>query len=118
MKPELAFVQDCVTKYIQNSDGNISRLILTGHSLGGAYASILYDLLATDKIPPLSTDIQISNTYLFTFGSPWVRQQKHATDFVPRHLIDYRENIKHFVNDNDLVPRLLGHSQFSVVPQV
>jgi len=66
-----------------------SRIWVTGHSLGGAMASLVAQRLAMDGYPIRA---------VYTFGSP------RAGD---RHFRDaYRLPNYRFVNDNDLVPHL------------
>lgn len=74
-----------------------TALYLTGHSLGGALATILAWRLARLALVPESTPI-----YVFTFGSPRVGDWAFASAF------DRLPNVRcwRFVLGHDVVPRL------------
>ena len=65
------------------------RIWVTGHSLGGAMASLVSHRLASDGFPVRA---------VYTFGSPRAGDRKFRDAY---RLPNYR-----FVNDNDLVPHL------------
>eukprot|EP00027_Filamoeba_sp_ATCC50430_P004218 CAMPEP_0168543452 /NCGR_PEP_ID=MMETSP0413-20121227/1890_1 /TAXON_ID=136452 /ORGANISM="Filamoeba nolandi, Strain NC-AS-23-1" /LENGTH=1102 /DNA_ID=CAMNT_0008573399 /DNA_START=258 /DNA_END=3566 /DNA_ORIENTATION=- len=70
-----------------------STIHLTGHSLGGGIAVVLAHLMLADSIPISS---------IVTFGAPLVLYQE-----VPS-LYAKITQVNHFVNEYDIVPRLLG----------
>eukprot|EP01087_Luapelamoeba_hula_P011300 TRINITY_DN3053_c0_g1_i1.p1 TRINITY_DN3053_c0_g1~~TRINITY_DN3053_c0_g1_i1.p1 ORF type:complete len:362 (+),score=68.87 TRINITY_DN3053_c0_g1_i1:751-1836(+) len=84
------------------------KLTITGHSLGGAYAILLYMSLVRDSIAkPDETDC-------YTFGAPPVLAP--PDDFAPpfsgkwhTSLHEMEDSIHNFVHAFDIVPRLLGN---------
>lgn len=92
---EVDKVWDKITKYLEDKTKN-KNLFITGHSLGGAMATI-----ATSRLKGV--------TALYTYGSPRVGTRKFVASF----------NVPHFrhVNNNDLVtsvpPSFFGYKHHS-----
>jgi hypothetical protein len=88
------------------------ELVLTGHSLGGGYATLLYLKLQLEKHRPT---LQRTRMSLFTFGAPAVLQSQLMEDEFLKVLkgtgggtgVDL-DSMHMFVNGSDIVPRLLG----------
>jgi Lipase (class 3) len=84
-----------------------------GHSLGGAYASLVYYLLERDRhFDPDTAHGVLGRVPIecVTFGAP-VITHSHESEESLRVFVDSfapLANIHHFVHDCDVVPRLLG----------
>ncbi|KAL0020839.1 hypothetical protein WJX79_007770 [Trebouxia sp. C0005] len=103
-------------KLCRKPDGEVLPLFLTGHSLGGALA-----LCAFVELVAAAPDIRLSLAYggVFTFGAPAVVHtgtDVKALAYLAQQLTGFaqvssRLPIHCFVNDLDIVPRLLESSQ-------
>jgi hypothetical protein len=81
------------------NDSRIKQFIFTGHSLGGAIASLaLFDLVKQGK---LKTNTVNKSPVLITFGQPRTGNYMFANEVSKMAPIIYRH-----VNDNDLIPGL------------
>ncbi len=81
-----------VLKHHKNADSN-TKIILTGHSLGGALATLAACYLR-------ETGFDKENIEVYTFGAPPV-----GTDMFCNYYKD-KLNIYRIVNENDVVPKL------------
>ncbi|MEA5020165.1 MAG: lipase family protein [Gordonibacter sp.] len=93
-------VQRSLTKYIGSidADPDHTRILITGHSRGGAIANLLAARLdnlsgTSDQLAPAS------GIYAYTFAAPG------ATREADQHSATY-ENIFNIVNESDIVPQL------------
>jgi hypothetical protein len=89
----LHYIYDEILDYIQ-ANLKDRKLLITGHSLGGALAALAGIQLKVDR------DIEISGIY--TFGEPKVGDDKFAHNFE----ILLGKKLFRFVNNNDIVPRV------------
>eukprot|EP01102_Stenamoeba_stenopodia_P017989 TRINITY_DN6537_c0_g1_i2.p1 TRINITY_DN6537_c0_g1~~TRINITY_DN6537_c0_g1_i2.p1 ORF type:complete len:464 (-),score=97.68 TRINITY_DN6537_c0_g1_i2:147-1538(-) len=84
------------------------QLVVTGHSLGGGYATLLYLYLSVD--PQMAP--YVSKMTLYTFGAPAVLHcnPEVSEDQFLAELRQYInvESMHMFVHSTDIVPRLLG----------
>lgn len=94
-------IMDLTEEIIKQGGGNQS-LWITGHSLGGALATILTAMY-------LERDRKVQ--CLYTFGSPRVGNQSFRTNFNQR----FYDHAYRVVNGNDLVPHLPPEPLFSHV---
>jgi len=96
-------IQPILLELINTPD--YDQLLLCGHSLGGALATGTY-LYWMDIQREMGTSI---STELFTFGAPLsVHYRKDSNSKVKDFSFVEEDNIFNFVNNSDLVPRLLG----------
>eukprot|EP01104_Vermistella_antarctica_P015589 TRINITY_DN5153_c0_g1_i1.p1 TRINITY_DN5153_c0_g1~~TRINITY_DN5153_c0_g1_i1.p1 ORF type:complete len:523 (+),score=76.16 TRINITY_DN5153_c0_g1_i1:178-1746(+) len=84
-------------------------LFVTGHSLGGGYASILYMMICKDAVDGCR-ELQACAKYLYTFAAPLVVNcpNGEAALHVAMRGITDMSKMYNFVNEQDMVPRLLG----------
>lgn len=86
-----------LVKHFQGGDRKIQRVIVSGHSSGGVFASMFcMDFLGRPQSP------ECPQFYCVTFGSPRIGDRKWARRF--EKLVG-PENIFRFVDSNDIVPR-------------
>ena len=72
--------------HVSSSGSDNSRLFITGHSLGGAYASLFAFILAEGKVSgSVPAMAKISSIHLVTFGAPCILGD-HARNTFNRHL--------------------------------
>ncbi|KAK9862853.1 hypothetical protein WJX84_009335 [Apatococcus fuscideae] len=84
--------------------GSDTRVWLTGHSLGGAYATALYIDQMTRQ-PPEGLDLR----GLITFGAPLVLSEEFSEALACNTMGKQAVlRMHHFVNELDIVPRVLG----------
>lgn len=102
-----------VCKFLISKGGLFDQVFLTGHSLGGAQAMIahfgIHNLKTCDKIPGIDK-LRKTKITVITFGAPLafaLADADHEDDFW-RILQPINDNAFHYVNDRDIVPRLLG----------
>jgi hypothetical protein len=95
----------------QNLD-QISLLVFTGHSVGGAYAILTRTVWVCEKEKVESSFPRLSALYqkvrVVTFGTPYVflaHQQNEVACNIPEELQDESTG---YVNEMDLIPRMLG----------
>lgn len=86
-------IQPEIMQFLAKHMTNISKLWLTGHSLGAGLATVCAASL-------LTIGIGVEFDRLVTFGSPRVGDKAFAS-----LLNDYRERIDRFVNNQDIVTR-------------
>ncbi|MBD2296634.1 lipase family protein [Anabaena sphaerica FACHB-251] len=86
-------VRDDIHEYIRKN--NISKITVTGHSLGGALAT----LCAVDI--QYNFKAQLSSVEAYTFGAPKVGNNGFSTSYNERVIKSYR-----FVHGMDIVPEL------------
>jgi len=89
----LAYVWDDIWNTLKADRGS-RTLWITGHSLGGALATLAVAKLRQEKGQPVNG--------LYTFGSPRVGNEKFADKFDN----DFNKYTYRFVNDNDAVPHV------------
>ena len=77
---------------------NTYEIIFTGHSLGGALATLLSVLLRNEKVIP---DSYMSKVFLFTFGNPRIGNY----DFAMAQAL-YVKNSFRVVHKKDIVPHI------------
>jgi len=86
---------DRILRWTEPRPGRAARQIfVTGHSLGGALATLVFARLAVDSTRPVPT--------LYTFGCPKVGDSVFARELDRL----YPERLFRFVNDTDIVPQL------------
>jgi len=78
----------------------INKIILTGHSLGGGCAALCHLLIKHHKLVNI-------DTFTYTFGAPLVVAENKKEELL-QEIIEI-PNIFCFVNQADLIPRLLGN---------
>lgn len=75
------------------------KLVVTGHSLGGAVATIVATTFLGD--PRIRENAEV---FCVTFGAPLCCDENAVQFFEER----YAEHFSHYINDKDIVPRLLS----------
>ena len=79
-------LMQALNEHVAASGSDAGRLFLTGHSLGGAYASLFAFILAEGKVGgTIPAMAMISSIHLITFGAPCILQD-HARNTFNRHL--------------------------------
>lgn len=82
-------------------------LRVTGHSLGGAYATMLFILLSIDRAERQT--VQCNSISVFTFAAPCIVVSSLQEEEFHREMSYVDTSQMHsFVLENDIVPRLLG----------
>jgi hypothetical protein len=84
------------------SAGNTNAIIITGHSLGGAYALLVLIRLMQQ---PLPVRLRLG---CITFGAPLVLWGENARSFLEEHVPGANLAIHNLVVNGDPVPRSLG----------
>lgn len=75
------------------------EVVFTGHSLGGAMATLAFDTYREWSLKEASG---IQNSVLVTFGCPHIGDSKMIADFEKKHHLRF----KHFVHTGDPVPEV------------
>lgn len=106
-----------IRELIYRETGSYPRLVIAGHSLGGAVAHLMaFDLTGVGR-----QLMQISNTELVTFGSPAVFSSKADHRVQPIYSFTQIQASR-FVNAGDPIPMVphLGYKHFgeAIVPEV
>eukprot|EP01064_Diplonema_japonicum_P027799 TRINITY_DN4102_c0_g1_i1.p1 TRINITY_DN4102_c0_g1~~TRINITY_DN4102_c0_g1_i1.p1 ORF type:complete len:397 (+),score=54.95 TRINITY_DN4102_c0_g1_i1:88-1191(+) len=98
-----------VQRLIQKHEHDIKRVVVTGHSLGGALATLygvhLKKSLKKFGVCPTSVDFKV-----ITFGSPRVGDRDfalHTNDVLTRGGVPGYEHLR-WVHESDIVPRVPG----------
>lgn len=94
-KAALDVIWPIMLNYLEKNISN-KEVIVTGHSLGAALATLCANRL--------SKDFKVTNISLYTFGSPRVGDKRWASNFI---VPAYR-----FVNNNDIVTTVPGDVLF------
>lgn len=85
-------IKSKIDDYIKLKRQNNQDIIVTGHSLGGAVATLIAAYIHAEK--------KINNVMLYTFGSPRVGDRVFAEHFSKTSSFPYYR----IVNNNDIVP--------------
>jgi len=95
----------------RKADKQLRSVTLTGHSLGGAYAVLVYSMLRGKSFKKTKNSDFSSKTYLdvpmevYTYGAPNILGRKGGWN---NDLKANDANVHNFIHNYDLVPRLLG----------
>ena len=98
-----------VNNKYKNENKKFEKLIITGHSLGGAYAIVISILMEINNF-----HLKLNNQVI-TFGAP-LAVGGYINEI--NELTNLKDNIFNFVTPLDPVPRLLGNNGFgqSIMP--
>jgi hypothetical protein len=105
-----AFVNDChrILMYLDKVLDASTTLYITGHSLGGGCALLAYLYLKSQ----VTQFKRKENVFVYSFGSPLMIGS--APGGWNDYLLMWEQNVFCFVNNCDIVPRLLGNKNLSL----
>ena len=105
-------IQSELTSIVQSAlnelDGSFDRLLITGHSLGGALSILSafhFSHTETDTSMPLYDVNFVDKLHLYNFGSPAVGNQSFVDAFSSQLLVSQS---RRFVNVHDPIPKSEG----------
>jgi hypothetical protein len=100
---------DAVKEAIKNCDVNEKTyFVLTGHSLGGGLATMLYTYMKT------KSEYQNNRMIVVTFGAPLVLAP--SDNGWPEALQSISKDVHNFVHNADIIPRVLGNENVKLLP--
>lgn len=93
-------VRPAIQSWLASNSATITQLLITGHSLGGATATLCYLDIMSGNLLPTPTTV-LPTTVLYSFASPRVGDNSFLNAFNP-----YIDNSFRVNNTEDLIPQL------------